>query len=216
MSLTSARLGLSYLAEAQAQKHVTVNESLRRLDGILHVRVKSVSLTAEPGASEGDAYILPQNATGAAWSGQPEGTLMIFQEGAWTAVAPFAGLVVYSEEDAGLRAHDGSGWRLLSESRTVGVNASADAVNRLAVKSDAVLLGHDDTGGSGDVRVNINKAQSTGTASLVFQTNYTAMAEFGLAGTDEFSIKVRASDGTYRTALTIDRETGAVSMPNTA
>jgi hypothetical protein len=215
MSLTSARLGLSYLAEAQAQKHVTVNESLRRLDGLVHIRVKSTGLTAEPNGAEGDAYILPGEAAGEAWGLEPEGTLMVFQEGAWTAVAPFEGLLVYSEEDGELRVFSAGAWRGLDRFERLGVGGSADAVNRLVVKSEAVLLSHDDTGG-GDIRVKVNKAQDEGTASLVFQTGYTAMAEFGLAGTNDFSIKVRGSDGVYRTALTIDRETGAVSLPNTA
>jgi hypothetical protein len=215
MPLTSARLGLSYLAEAQAQKHVTINESLRRLDGALHIRVKSTSLAVQPSAAEGDAYILPVQASGNDWSGKPVDTLMIYQEGAWSAIPPFPGLLVYTEAEQTLLVFDGASWRTMSEPARFGVNASPDDTNRLAVKSDAVLLSHNDDSGSGDIRLSINKEQTSSTASLVFQTGYTGMAEFGLAGSDEFSIRVRGSDGIYRTALVIDRETGAVSLPNT-
>ncbi|GGY36668.1 DUF2793 domain-containing protein [Parvularcula lutaonensis] len=216
MSLTSARLSLSYLAEAQAQKHVTVNESFRRLDALVHLSVKSVSIVAEPAASDGDAYILPAGATGTDWGGQPEGTLMVFQEGAWIAIAPASGMSAYTEDDGILRYFDGTGWKPVSEPSKLGVNASPDATNRLAVKSDAVLVSHDDvTPGSGDVRFVLNKSGSGNTATLVFQSGWAGKAEFGLAGTDDFSIKVADDGGTFRDAIVIDRQTGAVSFPNT-
>lgn len=216
MSLTSARLSLSYLAEAQAQKHVTVNETFRRLDALVHLSVKSVSVAAEPGATDGDAYILPAGATGTAWGGEAEGTLMAFQEGAWIAIPPVAGMGAYTEDDGILRYFDGSAWKAVSEPSQLGINASPDATNRLSVKSDAVLVSHDDvTPGTGDVRLVLNKSGSGQTASLVFQSGWSGKAEFGLAGTDDFSIKVADDGGTFRDAIVIDRQTGAVSFPNT-
>ena len=44
MSDTSARLGLPYLAAGQMQKHVTLNEALTRLDGLVQCSVTSRSL----------------------------------------------------------------------------------------------------------------------------------------------------------------------------
>ena len=217
MTLTSARLALSYLAEAQAQKHVTVNETFRRLDQLVHLSVKSASVSAEPVAADGDAYILPAAATGTDWAGQSEGTVMAFQEGAWIPFLPFPGMLTYTEDDGAMRVFSGSSWVKLSEAGTLGVNTSADGTNRLAVKSDAVLLSHDDvTPGTGDMRVVVNKAASAGTASFVFQTAFAGKAEFGLTGSDDFVIRVADDQGTFRDALVIDRQTGSVNLPNTS
>ena len=42
MSQTN-RIGLSYLLPNQAQKHVTVNESFARLDGVVQAAVRRLS-----------------------------------------------------------------------------------------------------------------------------------------------------------------------------
>ena len=55
----SARLGLPYLAAGQLQKHVTLNESLTRLDSLVQTQVRSRQLASPPEeAGEGDLYIL--------------------------------------------------------------------------------------------------------------------------------------------------------------
>ena len=72
----TTRLNLPYLAEAQAQKHVTINEGLRRLDALVHLGVKSATTDDEPStAPDGDAYILTAAATGPTWTGQATGTI---------------------------------------------------------------------------------------------------------------------------------------------
>jgi len=218
MTETSPRLALPYLAEAQAQKHVTVNESLRRLDALVQLSVKSASVDAEPASpSESDGYVMTATATGASWSSFAEGDVAILQDGAWTAFNAIPGMVAYIEDDGVLMTLDGSTWRPIGELPSLGVNTSPDNTNKMAVKSDAVLLSHDDvTPGSGDMRVVINKAAGTNTAWFVFQSAFSGKAEFGLTGTDDFVIKVADDGGTFRDAIVIDRQTGAVSFPNTA
>ena len=52
---TSPNLALPYLLANQAQKHVTVNEALRRLDALVQLSVLSASLAAtaaDPYASQ--------------------------------------------------------------------------------------------------------------------------------------------------------------------
>ena len=50
---------LPYLLAAQAQKHVTHNEALRLLDGLVQLAVLDRDLTAPPGApADGDRYIV--------------------------------------------------------------------------------------------------------------------------------------------------------------
>jgi hypothetical protein len=50
---TSTNLSFPYLAAGQAQKHVTVNETLLRLDAIVQLAVVSATVSAEPGSPSG-------------------------------------------------------------------------------------------------------------------------------------------------------------------
>jgi hypothetical protein len=68
----------------------------------------------------------------------------------------------------------------------IGINATADTTNRLAVKSAASLL--DNAGGGHQQK--INKAATGDTASTLYQTNYSGRAELGLTGDDNFHVKV--------------------------
>src|SRR5690606_5313256 len=127
------------------------------------------------------------------WSSMAEGAVAAFQDGEWLELAPRAGWRAYVEDAAASYVYDGAAWHeevggAASGAATFGVNATADATNRLSVKSDAALLSHDDvTPGSGDARQIINKASGANTASVVFQNGFSGRAEFGLAGTDDFS-----------------------------
>lgn len=90
-----------------------------------------------------------------------------------------------------------------------GVNTTADATNRLAVKSDAVLFSHDDvTPGNDDCIVKVNKAAAGDTASHLFQTGFSGRAEFGLTGDDDFHLKVSADGSAWNEAIVIDKDNG--------
>jgi hypothetical protein len=217
MNLLTTRHALPYLAEAQAQKHVTVNEGLRRLDALIHVAVKSDSVTDEPqDAEDGDAYLLPEGAGGGSWSGLAAGTLAVLQDGAWEAYRPVIGMVVFVMSTARLQVFTEAGWLGLDTPKALGVNTMPDETNRLSAKSDNIFFSHDDqTPGSGDMRLVLNRAGTSNTASLVFQSGFEGRAEMGLSGSDDFVLKIADDQGTFREAIRIDRTTGAVSFPNT-
>ena len=90
----------------------------------------------------------------------------------------------------------------------VGINATSDATNRLTVASTATLLNHDGAGH----QVKINKAGAGNTASLLYQTGFSGRAEMGLAGNDDFSIKVSADGGSWFTALSVTATDGHVGI----
>ena len=65
VSDTSHRLGLPYLMASPAQKHVTHNETLRRIDVLVQLAALSRSLTVQPASPDGSAtHILPEGASG--------------------------------------------------------------------------------------------------------------------------------------------------------
>lgn len=212
----SPMLGLPLLAAAQAQKHVTHNEALLRLDALIHLSVIARNLTGPPAAaSDGDRYLVAASPSGA-WAGQ-QGTIALAQGGGWVFLAPRKGWRLWVEGEGRLLAFDGALWREpftvtdLQNLLHLGVNATADDVNRLAVSAAATLLNH----AGSDHRLKLNKNAPGDTASLVYQTNWSGRAEMGLAGSEDFRINVSGDGAAWKTALAIDRASGTVSLPNT-
>ncbi|WP_022701923.1 DUF2793 domain-containing protein [Oceanicaulis alexandrii] len=219
MQERTPRLGLPWLMPAQAQKHVTVNEALARLDMLVQASVLSRTLSGQPETpSEGEGYLLPDAPQGADWSSQSEGVLMVFHEGVWTAVQPWAGLTVYVADEAVSLIHDGAEWTALKDQvralgglEALGVGTQADPVNRVAIKSTGVLMSADDAG-PGDMRLTMNKSDASRTASLVFQSNWSGRAELGLTGDEAFSIKVSDDGASWLEALKVSAGDGVVTL----
>lgn len=90
----------------------------------------------------------------------------------------------------------------------LGVNATADSINKLTIKSDAILF---DTA-TANSQVKVNKASTTDTASHLFQTNYSGRAEFGLVGSDDFTLKVSNNGENWNEAFVVDKSTGNIDF----
>lgn len=210
----SARLSLPYLMPAQAQKHVTHNEALERLDALVQLSVEGFDTQTPPPAPEdGQVWALGAAPVGD-WAGHG-GELAVWSNGGWLFIAPRDGW--RAARGSELRVRSAGEWVLpdlpvLDNLPGIGVNATHDAVNRLTVASEATLLTHQ----GGDHRLKINKAETADTASLLYQTGWSGRAEMGLAGSDDFAIKVSADGDTWHEGLAIARASGAVAMPNGA
>ncbi len=212
-------LRLPYLIAAQAQKHVTHNEALRGLDAVVHLAVEDRNLSAPPAnPADGARYLVATTATGD-WTGH-DAEIAAFQDGAWMFYQPKEGWIAWvSDEDIAL-AFDGTSWVALSSGGSgsvnptplVGVNATADTTNRLSVSAPSVLLNHE---GSGH-QLKINKAASGDTGSLLYQTGFSGRAELGLTGDDDFHFKVSPDGTNWAEAILIDKDTGAVTFPNSS
>lgn len=209
MSNQTVNLALPYILSSQAQKHVTHNEALRRLDGLVQLVIQTETATPPGSPNEGRCYAVASSPTGA-WTGKA-GKVALFEDGAWTYLAPLAGWIAWFADLSRQRIWTGSAWAdLLSESTIpkLGVNASADTTNRLTVSSAATLLNH---AGAGH-QLKLNKAAAGDGLSLLYQTNWSGRAEMGLAGSDDFEIKVSADGSSWATALKTT-PAGAVLLP---
>lgn len=209
---------MPYLQPNQAQKHVTLNESLAALDAPTGLLVRSRIEGTQPASPEdGDTYILPTDATGALWADWEAGSLATWRESTWCNLPATGGLKAWVEDEALLLVHTGSAWEAVSPTAVpkLGVNADADATNRLAVKSDAVLLSHDDaTPGSGDLRQFLNRAGAGNVAALIFATDDTAGTEIGLTGSDDLTLRTSPDDIIFSTGLHLQAADSAASFPS--
>ena len=209
------RLEISYLAPAQALKHITINEGFRKFDRLSQISVAARNVAIQPSQpNDGEGYILPANAVGENWDYAAENDLAFFDQG-WQILTPKDGFQAWVEsEQAGLVFSQGN-WISppLPSSNHLGVNTQADDVNRLSVKSDAELLSHDDvTPGSGDARKVINKKSVAHTASILLQSNYQGKTELGLLGDDAFSIHTSSDGSAFNTSLRVSLEEDRVDL----
>lgn len=214
-------LGLPYIMAAQAQKHVTHNEAIRALDALVHLAVIDRDSTTPPDdPAEGDRHIVGTDGTGA-WSGH-DLEIAAFQDGGWAFYAPRPGWRAWIVEESALRAWNGTAWVTVGGGEggggdggdgafdTLGINATADETNRLALASPASLFNH---AGAGH-QLKLNKSASGDTAALLFQTGFSGRAEMGTAGDDDFHFKVSADGSAWHEAILIDKDTGEVSFPS--
>ncbi|HEX6860023.1 MAG TPA: DUF2793 domain-containing protein [Caulobacteraceae bacterium] len=214
------RLALPYLAAGQAQKHVTLNEALARLDGLVQSAVESRATDAQPvSPADGDLYIMTASASGADWAGKAAGTLMRFEAGAWAELTAAEGHVAWVKDEGLLAIFDGAAWIDLAQTidalqglSLLGINATADATNKLSVSSAAVLFNHAGAG----TQLKVNKSAAGDTASHLFQTGFSGRAEFGLTGSDDFAIKVSADGSSWQDVFTVDRTTGKAAFARSA
>ena len=88
----------------------------------------------------------------------------------------------------------------------LGVNATADATNKLSVASSQVLINNIGNG----VQVKLNKAAAGDTLSYIFDTNWSGRAEIGLCGDDNFSFKTSPDGSAWSTGLTLVAGAGGV------
>ncbi len=83
----------------------------------------------------------------------------------------------------------------------------------MSVVANTVLFNQSATGTSpGNIRVNLSKAASADTASLVFQDAFSERAEIGLCGDDNFHFKVSPNGSTFVDALVINATTGQTNI----
>jgi hypothetical protein len=213
MSEQTAILSLPLIMPSQAQKHVTHNEALRVLDVAVQLAVTNRTRTTPPASPVvGDRFIIANGAAGA-WAGR-ETQIAVFTADGWDYVAPQAGWQAYVNAEDGVAVFNGAAWAIpsagtLDELPMLGINATANATNRLTVSAPATLLNHDGAGH----QLKLNKAAAAETASILFQTGFSGRAEMGTMGNNAFSIKVSGDGSAFADALTATAPNGHVSLP---
>jgi Protein of unknown function (DUF2793)/Chaperone of endosialidase len=140
--------------------------------------------------------------SGAAWTmaNDPPGTAATLFAAHTAAADPHPTYLLAAEAAAALTG------QAIENVDRLGINAAADATNRLAVSGAATLLTH---AGNGH-QIKVNKSAVADTASLIFQTGFSGRAEFGLTGDDNFHVKVSANGTAFTEALVIDAATGNI------
>jgi hypothetical protein len=212
---TSPRLGMPFIMPSQAQKHVTHNAALETLDALVQLAVISRNISASPTSpAVGDCYVVGAGATDLLL-GQ-EARVAVWQGTVWSFVVPKAGWRAWVLDETAAVFFDGAGWSAaplnLQNLPGVGIGTASDAGNPLSVAGAATLLSH----AGARHQLKINKAAAGNTASLLFQDNWSGRAEMGLAGSDNFQVKVSPDGSSFTTALEIAATTGVTQVKGLA
>ncbi|HRO11647.1 MAG TPA: DUF2793 domain-containing protein [Amaricoccus sp.] len=196
----TAQLGLPLVAPAQAQKHVTVNEALARLDAAAQLRVVSSVLPVPPAnAVDGQSYLVPAGATGE-WAGLA-GRIAVRSNGGWSYLVPKIGWRAWDEGLSGPRVFDGAGW----VSDAVAVAPQGSALRWRVIEFDHAVT----PGPSNTTSVVIpSHAQLTGVTGRVV----TAFAGPGLTG---WKIGVAGAADRYGAGLGIGLNSYLVGLSGT-
>ncbi|GER07174.1 hypothetical protein GCM10007972_18060 [Iodidimonas muriae] len=106
--MPSPNLALPYIVQSQAQKEVTHNEALNRLDVLVMPSVLDADRTVPPAApAEGDRHLVASGATGA-WAGH-DGAIAAWFAG-WRFHVPATGWRTFNRADGKTWVFDGAGW----------------------------------------------------------------------------------------------------------
>jgi hypothetical protein len=132
MSNTS-NLVLPFLAVGQAQKHVTLNESLRRRAAGVQLPVDSATTTVQPSSPvDGMVYIVPPGKTGADWAAFADGSLGYYRDGAWEQINPRAGWLAFVKDAGQLLVYTDTEWAMFAPGNLLNVSASDRVLGRIS------------------------------------------------------------------------------------
>jgi hypothetical protein len=87
--------------------------------------------------------------------------------------------------------------------------ATADSYNRLSINAPAMLFNNAGAG----IEATVNKAAPANDAAFAFKTGFSVRALIGLLGSDNFGFKVSPDGSAFFEAITIDRNSGQVELP---
>ena len=113
MAEYSNRLDLPYIMASQAQKHVTHNDAIRLLDGMVQASVINATTSTPPASpSDGDCYIVAATATDE-WAGW-EDDIAMWADGAWYRLPRATGYRVWDQSADELLVYYSGSWSTFS------------------------------------------------------------------------------------------------------
>ena len=197
----TTNLELPLVQAAQAQKHVTVNEALVRLDAAIFTSVLDWNVFLPPvSATEGDAYIVGEGATGA-WAAHDQ-KIAVFSYGGWVFLSPKVGWRAWNTQIASPMVFDGVTW---------AVNAVAVSGFGAVTTQRIIELDHTITAGADSLTINAIPAY----AQLLGVTARVTDEILG-AGVATWSLGVVGDEGRFANGLGLAQNSYALGMSGTA
>jgi len=114
MNYLTPRHSIDLLAPGQANKTVTVNEALSRVDTLINMDVQSrTQLSPLTDPDIGDIFILSATGTGL-WENFSPGSLIIWKGQKWESLPTISGMIAFVQDESRHIYFDGAQWALLT------------------------------------------------------------------------------------------------------
>jgi Protein of unknown function (DUF2793) len=137
----TARHALPELFVGQAQKEITHNEALARIDALLHPEIQAVLATAPVGltdADDGKCWIIAASATGV-WANKAT-QIARWSGGSWRYLIPVRGMTIWQIADNKKLFFNGSSWIGGSAIASPTAGTVIDAEARAAIAAILIHL----------------------------------------------------------------------------
>lgn len=181
----TTHLNLPLLAAAQAQKHVTMNEALTRLDAAIQLGVQSRSLASPPALVVGATYLVADAATDE-WSGK-DGLLAFAVAGGWDFLSPLPGWSIWVADETISLTYDGVNWH----SNALAISPFGASFGASVLEFDEMITAAGTSfGTTGFIPANTSVLAVTGRVISGFD-----------GGLTDFSLGVLGSDNRYGSGL---------------
>ena len=180
------QLGLTLVEAAQAQKHITVNEALVRLDAAAALTVVDWDLALPPSTPvDGAAYLVGSSAI-AEWTGKDQ-HVAIWSNGGWVYLAPKTGWEAWNLAIGAPVTFDGVSW---------GANVAEFSASGAATLNRVIEADHVISAGANSVTLDIipSHAQVVGVTARV-------IADITGSGVASWSLGVAGDETRYATGL---------------
>lgn len=105
----TSRYGLPLLQAGRAQKEITHNEALARVDALLHLVIESRRSNMPPSAADGRAWLVAPAATGA-WAGR-DGAIAVDDASGWSFIVPREGCIAFVRDEEVFICFVAGAWR---------------------------------------------------------------------------------------------------------
>lgn len=184
---TTNNLAITLVEQSQAQKEVTVNAALTRIDAILNASAIDKDVATPPGSpSAGDVYIVAASATGD-WSGE-DGNLAYFDQ-VWKFIAPQEGMKIWVGDEDCFYVYFASAWhaegdysRLFTKAQVFAIQVLTDATTidwdvRAQQVASVTLAGNRTLANpsnavAGGTYILVVTQDATGSRTLAFSSDY--------------------------------------------
>ena len=174
---TTTHIGMTLVEQSQAQKEITVNQALTRIDALMNTGAKSRATNTPPGSpASGDVYIVGSSPMGA-WAGHA-GKIGYFDQ-TWKFITPNEGAAFWVNDENIFYIFDGTSWV-----------AAAGTVRKTLWVSAAQMRPSTTNGCSGLAQVEISAGQPD-LVTLGFDASTEQYAQFPVAfrkGWDEGTV----------------------------
>lgn len=216
--VTTPHLGMTLVEQSQAQKEITVNQALMRIDAVLNTGAISRSASAPPATpAQGDLYIVGAAPTGA-WAGQAG--MVAYWDQLWRFIAPRAGMSLWVIDESLICTYNGTGWAasVLGESNTAsnlgagaGLFGSKSGVD---LRFKSLVAGTNVSLSSTASDITISASGTGGGGYATVQEEGTALAQRGTVNFIGGGITAADNAASGRTDVTLDATLNALAAFN--